>query len=536
MNYSMAPCDDISQKAINASGMDRVSNSLVASYPGSSKMSPVDATSDQMSMQSFLPSSIRAALSFVSGHATLEPLQHFPAYTDRAEFLSERIENAANLHCIGVKENPILHCIDAKENPVVCSIGVKENPIIIEDEHEEDLISEMRIHDESYLDSSMLEKRARNFIQEKNNYVYKRRKLRRNSLTLLPKQTQMACAKECWPHDKLGSSWSSLLQKKEISLTSDDDFQHDIRVFASPQAGYPRNLLQSGNKVINSSSSRFLNVERCKTCLVTDTNSKVSDGKTISISQEGSSNLLLDSGKMDMNSVDLAGVTSGSRSVIDDCVSLQNQSNSSFEMSSCNLGKIAATTNYETTELAERLSSGIENIEASGEFNPEKEWCISVLKECGLLGWFGSSGEYAAAEHPGVVGDGSSIQICKMCGSLEDSTTTLICDMCEEAFHMSCCNPKVKSVPVEDEWYCPSCRKKRKRPGMKSLIAKKSSQSILKETCIKSDKSAQDKTDLFWRMLQDKEPYTTQVRIGKAFQADVPDWTGMVPKVGYNRL
>ena len=29
-------------------------------------------------------------------------------------------------------------------------------------------------------------------------------------------------------------------------------------------------------------------------------------------------------------------------------------------------------------------------------------------------------------------------------------------------------------------------------------------------------------------MLQDNQPYTTQVRIGMAFQADVPEWTGRV--------
>ena len=38
---------------------------------------PAGIIEDQMSAQSFLPSSIRAALSFVSGHATLDQLPFF---------------------------------------------------------------------------------------------------------------------------------------------------------------------------------------------------------------------------------------------------------------------------------------------------------------------------------------------------------------------------------------------------------------------------------------------------------------------------
>ena len=71
-------------------------------------------------------------------------------------------------------------------------------------------------------------------------------------------------------------------------------------------------------------------------------------------------------------------------------------------------------------------------------------------------------------------------------------------------------------------------KKKRKRREKKCLIVNKSSQSIVDESCSKSEKYAEDKAELFWHMLQDNQPYTTQVRIGMAFQAVVPEWTGRV--------
>ena len=110
---------------------------------------PAGITEDQMSAQSCLPSFIRAALSFVSGHATLDQLQFFPSYGDSGAFFPKRLDNGLNLHCI----------------------GIKENPIVIEDEQDEDLISVMPMHVESCLDSCILEKRSINYVQKQNNYA-----------------------------------------------------------------------------------------------------------------------------------------------------------------------------------------------------------------------------------------------------------------------------------------------------------------------------------------------------------------------------
>lgn len=486
--------------------MEGVSRSLVGSCAGSSMSVPAGITADQMSAESCLPSSIRAALSFVSGHSTLEQLQFFPSYDDSAAFCPKRLENGLNLHCV----------------------GIKENPIVIEDEQDEDLISIMPMHVESCLDSSIMEKKSRDYIQKQNFFVYKRRKLQKNSVALLSKQTHMAPQKECWHNDKINSIWTPQAVKIEDNCNCNVNIEHqDIDILASACTGYPLNLLQSGNKVINKSLGGFLKTEKYETCLGMHIDCKTADSEVISLFQTGSSKLLLDSKKPDMNVLDVGEVTSRSRSATEDFTSFQIPSSPSYQISDCNVKQIAVSTKHDVIDLTECTSS-IDCTLLSRESDPEKEWCVSVLEECGLFGWFVSSGEYAAAGHPGVVGDGSFSQFCKICGFSEDSTRTLICDMCEEAFHMSCCSPKIKSVPVQDEWHCQYCKKKRKRREKKCLIVSKSSQSILDESYLKSEKSAEDKADLFWYMLQDNQPYTTQVRIGKAFQADVSDWTGKV--------
>lgn len=486
--------------------MEGVSSSLVGSCAGSSMIVPAGITADQMSAQSCLPSSIRAALSFVSGHATLEQLQFFPSYGDSAAFCPKRLDDGLNLHCV----------------------GLKENPIVIEDEQDEDLISVLPMHMESCLDSSIMEKKSRNYVQKQNNYVYKRRKLQRNSVTLLSKQTHMVPQKDFLHKDKINSTWMPQDAKIEDTGKCNVNIEHhDISVLASPCTVYPMNLLQSGNKVINNSLGGFLRTEKYETCLGMHIDCKTADSEVISLCQTGSSKLHLDSKKPDMDVVDVGEVTSGRRSIIEESTSFQILGSPSFQISDCNLKQIAVSTKQDVIDLTECTSS-IDCTLFSRESDPEKEWCISVLEEYGLLGWFVSSGEYAAARHPGVVGDGSFSLFCKICSFSEDSTRTLICDMCEEAFHMSCCSPKIKSVPVQDEWHCQYCKKKRKKREKKCLIVSKSSQSILDESCSKSEKSAEDKADLFRHMLQDNQHYTTQVRIGKAFQADVPDWTGKV--------
>ena len=60
---------------------------------------------------------------------------------------------------------------------------------------------------------------------------------------------------------------------------------------------------------------------------------------------------------------------------------------------------------------------------------------------------------------------------------------------CEEAFQMSCCSPKIKSVLVKDQCHANIAKRKRKRRENKHLIISKSSQCMLDESVSKSEKN-----------------------------------------------
>lgn len=169
-----------------------------------------------------------------------------------------------------------------------------------------------------------------------------------------------------------------------------------------------------------------------------------------------------------------------------------------------NLERLSSTTEGKMVEPGKSASYDI----TTGTFiDPEKAWCMMILKKYGVCGQFSQTPSYA--EDPGVVGDGTCHRTCKTCNKLEDERT-LICDMCEESFHMSCCKPKVKSKPVQD-WICPTCKTKRKKKGIK-----------VSTNCEIESKYSY----LLREMHAGTASYTTQVRIGKEYQADIPECTG----------
>lgn len=110
-----------------------------------------------------------------------------------------------------------------------------------------------------------------------------------------------------------------------------------------------------------------------------------------------------------------------------------------------------------------------------------------------------------------IENDICGLRACKVC---EKSTLTLkmiICDLCEESFHKSCCNPVVKKIPVGD-WFCHFCLRKK--------LMK------MKETS-NSGKSPKGYFGPIAAMLRDDDDsYISDVRIGEDFQAEVPDWSG----------
>ncbi|KAG0515477.1 hypothetical protein BDA96_10G282200 [Sorghum bicolor] len=109
---------------------------------------------------------------------------------------------------------------------------------------------------------------------------------------------------------------------------------------------------------------------------------------------------------------------------------------------------------------------------------------------------------------------------CMKCGLMEDPSKMLICDCCEGAFHLLCCNPRVKKIP-EEEWYCLACKKKKPKRQRGKLTNPK----------VKSSKDIErPRRGLgpIREMLVDSESYESDVRIGSKFQAEVPEWSGPI--------
>ncbi|XP_028235953.1 PHD finger protein EHD3-like isoform X2 [Glycine soja] len=46
---------------------------------------------------------------------------------------------------------------------------------------------------------------------------------------------------------------------------------------------------------------------------------------------------------------------------------------------------------------------------------------------------------------------------CKCCGEKADGTDCLVCDSCEEIYHVSCIEPAVKEIIPHKSWYCANC-------------------------------------------------------------------------------
>ncbi|RUS78042.1 hypothetical protein EGW08_014217 [Elysia chlorotica] len=47
---------------------------------------------------------------------------------------------------------------------------------------------------------------------------------------------------------------------------------------------------------------------------------------------------------------------------------------------------------------------------------------------------------------------------CAVCTEKKDPEKTILCDECDDAFHIYCLNPPLEKIPEEDEWYCPACK------------------------------------------------------------------------------
>ncbi|KAL0308284.1 UNVERIFIED_CONTAM: hypothetical protein Sradi_5770700 [Sesamum radiatum] len=140
-----------------------------------------------------------------------------------------------------------------------------------------------------------------------------------------------------------------------------------------------------------------------------------------------------------------------------------------------------------------------------------------MIRNQGLVDRVGSGQERDSSENTCIRNDIYYSQPCKICEHLDSTSNMLICDNCLDAFHMSCCNPCIKRIPV-GEWLCTSCSKKRHK------ILKEKSISITSEIG-NGNSASEGELGSIEFMFTDTEPYMSNVRIGDEFQADVPDWS-----------
>jgi hypothetical protein len=46
---------------------------------------------------------------------------------------------------------------------------------------------------------------------------------------------------------------------------------------------------------------------------------------------------------------------------------------------------------------------------------------------------------------------------CKICDGGDNDQLLLLCDLCDDGYHINCLTPKLKQVPEDKEWHCNSC-------------------------------------------------------------------------------
>ncbi|XP_020264581.1 uncharacterized protein LOC109840368 isoform X2 [Asparagus officinalis] len=374
-----------------------------------------------------------------------------------------------------------------------------------------------------------------NFASKRDGFVYKRTRLRSN--TILPDKDKLTNS---------ASKWDGFVYKrkqlKRNNIMSDKDM---FTNFASKWDGfvYKRRQLRRNTVTLLSEKNAIDHDEGCNG----HNSSVVSTGNPLTVQKNvlpkvpvftkcGSFRQSLDCGKSSIseNYVQKSNVTTGLQIIgAKNSALLESKQNNRLfvvalpaEISGIHMSSSSSKSNTARhspiikteVDCGECSSSDAIVKESLEAFTSAREYCISVLREHGLLVGMNTTHTCASSEVQGVNDDNIS-QPCKICGLPENPLKMLICDHCEDAFHVSCCQPKLKKLPV-DYWYCQPCF--RERP--KGLLEKSSG----KSANILSEHIYRESGGLISWMLRDNEPYKSDVRIGTAFQAEVPLWTGPI--------
>jgi hypothetical protein len=171
----------------------------------------------------------------------------------------------------------------------------------------------------------------------------------------------------------------------------------------------------------------------------------------------------------------------------------------------------------EKKDVAECSSSNISLTEPIIELDSPRDMCIAILKK-GLK--TGSRTRLTTEEL--TDSDANPLLACNTCGGVEHLLKMLMCDSCEAAFHLSCCISAIGELPA-DEWFCKTC----------SLMKPKGLYGKLSEGKVKpsgnTNRRPQGMSHIEF-MLKDTEQYVSGARIGRDFQADVPEWSGPISR------
>ncbi|XP_057806450.1 uncharacterized protein LOC131021323 isoform X2 [Salvia miltiorrhiza] len=298
-------------------------------------------------------------------------------------------------------------------------------------------------------------------------FVYRRRRYHKNSLSFFEIESSAGTKPSDACHSAVCSE-APMLAGKEYLVSVSERATEDVR---SPTVHPVEN-----NKVAAASSNGFRAVE-----------------------EAGSEEAL---------------TTDGDR-ILNDC-----SANDHCSSSKSNLELSSAALKVNTDDAGECSSSGALIAGKAPEEISERDVCISILRSQGLLDkvWV----RRASNENT----NNYCSKSCKVCKKTESSKNMLICDTCDDAFHTSCCNPRITILPVS-EWLCSSCLKKKHK-----IMKDKSTSSNLANTSTESGRNRHLASELelgsLEFMFRDTEPYMSNVRIGNEFQADVPDWRGPI--------
>lgn len=183
------------------------------------------------------------------------------------------------------------------------------------------------------------------------------------------------------------------------------------------------------------------------------------------------------------------------------------------------ISSVASYINHKIKDAGECSSPDTNAKKPITELTSARNLCISMLKR-DILPIKESEPSSTSTTIAPDDNESNPLFPCKSCGSMEDPLSMLICDCCEAAFHLSCCYRHIKKIPNK-KWYCLGCsRKKPKRQREKLLSPEDGSP--------KNVQRPRRGVGPIGDMLVDAEPCEAEVRIGRDFQAKVPEWSGPI--------